>query len=296
VTKHSGTEKDRLVYELSSPRRLSDEDFRRLSEIISSEYGIKMPDTKKIMLEARLRKRLKALEIESYTEYCQYLFSRKGLENELFHMIDVVTTNKTDFFRERVHFDYLVTNAVPELLVRFRTMGAKKLTLWSAGCSTGEEPYTIAMVLNDISAYQRNFQFEVFATDISTKVLQKAARGIYDEERVSAIPMKVRKKYFMRSKDKEKRLVRIVPELREAVRFKRLNFMDEDYGFSEMLDIIFCRNVFIYFSRSTQERLLRRFYDHLTPGGYLFMGHCETLSQMRVPFVSVGSMVYKKRL
>jgi chemotaxis protein methyltransferase CheR len=294
MTEHSGTKKDVLVHELSSSGRLSDKDFRRLSEIISSECGIKMPDTKKVMLEARLRKRLKALEIESYSKYCHYLFSKAGMDNELFHMIDVVTTNKTDFFREKVHFDYLVATAVPELLVRHGTGSAKKLTIWSAGCSTGEEPYTIAMVLKDIKAYRHNFQFEVVATDISTKVLRKAARGIYEEARVSTIPMKFRKKYFMRSKDKEKRLVRIVPELRELVRFKRLNFMNEDYGFSEMPDIIFCRNVFIYFSRSTQERLLRRFYDYLTPGGYLFMGHCETLSQMRVPFVSVGSMVYKK--
>jgi chemotaxis protein methyltransferase CheR len=294
VKKHSGTEQNILGDKLSSLTRLSDKDFQRLGEIISSECGIKMPDTKKIMLEARLRKRLRALGIESYCKYCDYLFSREGMENELSHMIDVVTTNKTDFFREKVHFDYLVTNAVPELLSRYRTGIKKKLLVWSAGCSTGEEPYTIAMVLNEIKGYQHNFQFEVVATDISNKVLQKAARGIYSEDRVSTVPKELIKKYFMRSKDREKRIVRIVPELREVVKFRRLNFLNEDFGFKEMPDIIFCRNVFIYFSRSTQKSLLRRFYDHLTPGGYLFMGHCETLSQMRVPFMSLGSMVYKK--
>ena len=294
MKKQSGIGQDIIRDELSSHRRLSDEDFQRLGEIISSECGIKMPDTKKIMLEARLRKRLKALEIDTYSKYCDYLFSRDGMENELLHMIDVVTTNKTDFFREKVHFDYLVTNAVPELLSRFRTGMQKKLLVWSAGCSTGEEPYTLAMVLSEIRVNHPDFQFEVIATDISSKVLQKASRGIYDEERVSAIPIEFKKKYFMRSKNKEKRLVRIVPELRDIVSFKRLNFMKEDYGFKELSDIIFCRNVFIYFSRSTQERLLRKFYDHLTPGGYLFMGHCETLSQMRVPFTSLGSMIYKK--
>ncbi len=275
-------------------KRLSERDFRRLSEIISSECGIKMPGTKKIMLEARLRKRLKALSIDSYKDYCDYLFSPHGMEHELLQMIDVVTTNKTDFFREGRHFDYLISTVIPDLIVKYNTGIEKKLLVWSAGCSTGEEPYTIAMVLSEFRERQEDFNFGIVATDISTRALKKAAQGIYQKDRVETVPVVLRQKYLMRSKDKEQKLVRIVPELRQAVTFRRLNFMSVDYEFGDRVDIIFCRNVFIYFDRQTQENLLRRLYDHLMPGGYLFMGHCETLSQMKVPLVSVGSMIYRK--
>jgi chemotaxis protein methyltransferase CheR len=275
-------------------KRLSERDFRRLSETISSECGIKMPGSKKIMLEARLRKRLKALNIESYKNYCNYLFSPHGMKHELLQMIDVVTTNKTDFFREGRHFDYLITTVIPDLTVKYNAGIVKKLLVWSAGCSTGEEPYTIAMLLNEFRERREDFNFEIVATDISTRALRKAAQGIYEKDRVETVPAVLRKKYLMRSKDKEKSLVRIIPELRQTVTFRRLNFMSTDYEFGDRIDIIFCRNVFIYFNRQTQESLLRRFYDHLVPGGYLFMGHCETLSQMKVPLVSVGSMIYRK--
>ena len=275
-------------------KRLSERDFRRLSETISSECGIKMPGTKKIMLEARLRKRLKALAIDSYKDYCDYLFSPHGLEHELSQMIDIVTTNKTDFFREGRHFDYLISTVIPDLIAGYNTGIVKKLLVWSAGCSTGEEPYTIAMVLNEFRERREDFNFDIVATDISTRALKKAAQGIYEKDRVENIPVALRQKYLMRSKDKEQNLVRIVPELRRAVTFKRLNFMSSDYEFGDRIDIIFCRNVFIYFDRQTQMKLLRRLYDHLVPGGYLFMGHCETLSQMKVPLVSVGSMIYRK--
>ena len=294
MTSHPGMEKEVLRHERLSHGKLSDRDFRQLSEIISSECGIKMPDTKKVMLEARLRKRLKALGIESYRKYCEYLFSPKGMESELFQMIDVVTTNKTDFFREKIHFHYLTSVAVPELVNLYKTGIDKRLLVWSAGCSSGEEPYTIAMVLNEFSENRGGLHYEIVATDISTAALKKAVRGIYGEERISTVPMVLRQKYLMRSKDREKCRVRIVPELRSSVTFRRLNFMNEDFGFNERPDVIFCRNVFIYFRREIQERLLRRFYDHLAPGGYLFMGHCETLSQMKVPLIPMGSMIYKK--
>jgi chemotaxis protein methyltransferase CheR len=275
---------------------LSENDFQRLSELIQSSCGIKMPNPKKIMLEARLRKRLKALGMKSFRAYCDYLFSTEGRKQELVPMIDVITTNKTDFFREPRHFDYLTQTAVPEL---GRSDGAgirRQLVVWSAGCSTGEEPYTIAMVLNEYTKNQPAFHFMVLATDISTKVLDKAMRGIYGQERIEAVPGALKKQYFMQSRDPKKYLVRIVPELRAAVRFRRLNFMDGDFGMREPMDIIFCRNVIIYFDKPTQERLLKRLCEHLIPGGYIFMGHSETLSGLNVPLVSVGSMVYRKHL
>jgi chemotaxis protein methyltransferase CheR len=275
---------------------LSLRDFRRLGGLIQSRCGIKMPDAKKVMLEARLRKRLRALNLGEFSEYCEYLFSPEGLERELVHMIDVVTTNKTDFFREPRHFDFLVGTALPDLIGIYGAGAGKRLRVWSAGCSTGEEPYTIAMVLADFSEKRPSFDFQIDATDISTKVLEAATRAVYKEEKASTIPVSFRKKYLMTSRDKSRRLVRIVPELRSSVRFHRLNFMEGDFGMKESFDMIFCRNVIIYFDRPTQERLLNRLYEHLLPGGYLFMGHSETLSGLNIPLASAGPMVYKKPL
>ena len=275
---------------------LSGNDFRRLSSFIRSECGIKMPEQKRIMLEARLRKRLRALGIESFGEYCDFLFSPEGLEQEKLHMIDVVTTNKTDFFREPKHFDYLTQHAIPEL---FRLHGAgmrQGLSIWSAGCSTGEEPYTLAMVLTEYAQSQPGFRFSILATDISTRVLEKALRAVYKEERVGLMPASMKKKFLMRSKERERGLVRVVPELRSCIEFRRLNFMDSNFGIDSSFDIIFCRNVIIYFDRPTQQKVLQTIYRHLKPGGYLFMGHSETLSSLSIPLASVGSMVYRKPL
>ena len=273
---------------------LSRNDFERLSAFIRSECGIKMPEQKRVMLEARLRKRLRALGIESFGEYCDFLFSPEGLLQEKVHMIDVVTTNKTDFFREPKHFDYLVRHAIPELS-RFRGAGARQpLSLWSAGCSSGEEPYTLAMVLTEYAESQPGFRFSVLATDISTKVLDKAFRGVYKEERAGLMPEAMKRKYLMRSKDRDKGLLRVAPELRSCVKFRRLNFMNNDFGIDESFDIIFCRNVIIYFDRPTQQKVLETICRHLRPGGYLFMGHSETLSSLSMPLVSVGSMVYRR--
>lgn len=275
---------------------LCEKDFLRLSSLIYSECGIKMPPSKKIMLEARLRKRLRVLGMPSYSEYCKYLFSQEGMMSELLPMIDMVTTNKTDFFREPRHFDYLSQTAIPELM---RTYGAglrRDLAIWSAGCSTGEEPYTIAMVLNEFRVKKPAFHFQILATDISTKVLERAIRGIYKQERAETIPAAMKKRYLLRSRERERGLVRVIPELRSQVKFRRLNFMEEDFGMRGLMDIIFCRNVIIYFDRATQEKLVTRLCNHMIPGGYLFMGHSETLSGLHVPLVSVGPMVYRKPL
>ncbi len=273
---------------------LSASDYERLSGLIYAECGIKMPPTKKVMLEARLRKRLRVLGLSTFGRYCDYLFSKKGMEDELINMIDVVTTNKTDFFREPKHFDFLAAVVIPELISLYGAGIKRELNIWSAGCSTGEEPYTIAMVLSEFRDCHHPFEFMILGTDISTKVLERAERAIYKMERAETVPLQVMKKYFLRSKDREKNLVKIAPEIRHAVRFRRLNFMAEDFQMRESMDIIFCRNVIIYFDRPTQERLLNRLYDHLIPGGYIFMGHSETLSGLRVPLVSAGPTVYRK--
>lgn len=271
---------------------LSGKDFSRLSSFIYEHCGIKMPPAKKTMLEARLQKRLRALSFNSFSDYCEYLFSSEGLRNELIMMVDLVTTNKTDFFREPDHFVYLVNSVLPEWMAK--TGGRRPFNVWSAGCSTGEEPYTLSMVLTEASASMDGFSYQIMATDISTRVLEKARKAVYDEDRIDPIPMLLRRKYLLRSKDRSNPLVRIVPELRSKVRFSRLNFMDGDFGFREQLDVIFCRNVIIYFDRKTQETLLNKFYGHLRPGGWIFMGHSETLNGLDVPLVQVHPTVYRK--
>jgi len=252
-----------------------------------------MPASKKTMLEARLHKRLRALGMPSFADYCAFLFGVAG-GDELVRMIDLATTNKTDFFREADHFTYLSQRALPEWLKRYGKGGARRLTVWSAGCSSGEEPYTLAMVLHEFAADSGDFDYRILATDICTHVLEKAQLAVYHEERADHIPAYLKRKYLLRSRDKSSGLVRVVPELREKVRFRRLNLMAGDFGMREQIDIIFCRNVIIYFDRPTQEKLLNRLCDHLPPGGYLFMGHSETLSGLDVPLTQVYPTVYRK--
>lgn len=271
--------------------RLSNRDFARLSRFIYEQCGIKMPEAKRTMLEGRLQKRLRALGLRSFTDYIDYLFNPAEHNQELVQMIDLVTTNKTDFFREPDHFDYLRERVLPAWWEKYRT---RRLMLWSAGCSTGQEPYTLAMVLQDFAASRPGFDFQILATDISTRVLEQARKAVYHEDLLAPVPSMFKPKYLLRSKDRQSGLVRIVPQLRAKVRFRRLNFLDSDFGLREPLDIIFCRNVIIYFDRPTQVRLLHRFYGHMRPGAHLFMGHSETLSGLDVPLVSVASTVYRK--
>jgi chemotaxis protein methyltransferase CheR len=274
---------------------MAEGDFSRLSQFIYQVCGIKITPAKKVMIESRLSSRLRKLGMQKFREYIDYLFSDRGMEEELVTMIDIVTTNKTDFFREPAHFDYLREKAVPALIQQHEAGIRRKLRVWSAGCSTGEEPYTLAMVLREFGDYCRGFDFEIMATDISTRVLQTAALAIYDEEKVVPVPPQMKKKYLLRGKGDRQGRVRIIPELRETISFRRLNFMEEDFGIKERMDIIFCRNVIIYFDRVTQEKLLRRFCEHLVPGGYVFMGHSETLNGMNVPLVSVAPTTYRRR-
>jgi chemotaxis protein methyltransferase CheR len=273
---------------------LSNGDFERLSRFIHDNSGIKMSPAKKNMVEARLRKRLKELNFSSYSAYCDYLFSREGKEKELVHMVDVITTNKTDFFREPKQFSFLSDTALPALLVESGAGRTYPLKIWSAGCSTGEEPYTISIVLNEFAEKNSKYNFSIYATDISTIVLNKAIQGIYDEDRIAPITTDVVKKYFLRSKDKQKKLVRVAPFIRNSVSFSRLNFMDADFGINESFDIIFCRNVIIYFDKPTQDKLILKLLKHLNPGGYLFLGHSETIFNTELPVIQMAASTYRK--
>jgi chemotaxis protein methyltransferase CheR len=216
------------------------------------------------------------------------------MNEELVHMIDVVTTNKTDFFREPMQFTFLTQKALPDLMENFGAGTDRPLKVWSAGCSTGEEPYTLGIVLSEFGQYFPGYEYFILATDISTKVLDAAVTGIYDAERVADIPWELKKKYFLKGKNSNSNRVKVMPELRRFISFQRLNFMDEDFGIREKHEIIFCRNVIIYFDKVTQERLIRKLLDLLIPGGYLFLGHSETIFKTDVPIEQVAPSSYRK--
>ena len=278
-----------------APAVLAPAEFNKLARFIEGELGIRMPETKRIMLESRLQKRLRRLGFDSYKKYLEYVFSEEGRASELVNMIDAVTTNKTDFFREADHFDFLIGKIVPAAEERDGTGISRPLALWSAGCSTGEEPYTIAMVLEERRGVDPRFSYWIFASDLSTQVLEKAKEAVYDESKADCVPLSFKKKYMLRSKDREKSLVRMKPEIRSRVSFDRINFMDESYRLGESFDVVFCRNVIIYFERPVQEYILRKLCAHIRPGGWLILGHSETLTGMDLPLKGVAPTVYEKR-
>ena len=270
---------------------LSGADFRRLASFIESELGIRMPESKRVMLESRLAKRIRQLGFESYSKYVDYVFSESGKSSELINMIDAVTTNKTDFFREPDHFDYLLDTIIPAMS---REGARSPKRFWSAGCSTGEEPYTLAMVLEEHRIRDPAFSYSIFASDLSSQVLAKAAEAVYRDEQIDPIPMSFKKKYLLRSKDRRQGLVRICPELRSKVHFSRLNFMDSQYVVDGPFEVVFCRNVIIYFERRVQEEILRKLSVHIRSGGYLMLGHSETIAGMALPIHSVAPTIYRK--
>ncbi|MCE3226857.1 MAG: cheR 3 [Bacteroidetes bacterium] len=273
-------------------KEISDNDFKKLSNFIYTNYGIKMPDGKKGMLQARLQNRLKANNLESFKEYCDLVFSEKGRDTEIVHMIDVVSTNKTDFFREPAHFDFMTNEVLPEFMSR-RNPG--ELKIWSSACSSGEEVYTIGMVISEFENHPGEIKYSTLGTDISTRILDKAANGVYAEERVAGIPMSLKKKYFLRSKNRENPTVKVIGDLRKNTSFQRLNLMDPEYfSVPRDHDIVFCRNVLIYFDRQTQEKVINKLCSHLKPDGYFFLGHSESITGMNVPLKQIKPTIFKK--
>jgi len=270
--------------------RISKRNFDRLARFIYDYSGIKMPATKLTMLEGRLRRRLRATRIASFDAYCDFLFNENGLEQEVVHLIDAVTTNKTDFFREAKHFDYMQSRALPTLA----DSGIRTIRTWSAACSTGAEPYTMAMVLSEFAENRSDVQYMVLATDLSTDVLQAARRGIYTEDVISPVPRDLQRKYVLVAKEAGRREVRISPRLRQKVGFARMNLMDEKYPVGDPMHIIFCRNVLIYFDKQTQAGVLSRLCDCLAVGGYMFIGHSESISGFDLPLRQVSNTVFQR--
>lgn len=245
------------------------------------------------MVEGRLRKRLRYLGIGSYSEYISMVFNDTGgmADREIFNLIDVITTNKTDFFREPKHFNYLSDSLLPAFAAD--GAGTKRcLNVWSSACSTGEEPYTIAMVLAEHFGIDGNFR--VYASDISYSVLRKAVDAVYTEEKAAEIPLTLKKKYLMRSK-KQHGLVRFRREIREKVTFGRLNLMNSEYSLPAVMDVTFCRNVIIYFDTATQEKIINKICRNTASGGFLFLGHSESVHGMDLPLDVMAPTIFKRK-
>jgi chemotaxis protein methyltransferase CheR len=265
--------------------RMTAHDFNKLSAHINRLCGIKMPIEKKTMLECRLQKRLFELRLSSFKEYSKLVLGNAGQQDEIDHMIDAVTTNKTEFFREPMHFDFLTRHVLPELSTKGYDQ-YRPLKVWSAGCSNGMEAYTLAMVLSEFDQ-TKQLHYNILGTDISTRVLSVASKGIYAEESIANLPIGLKRKYFMKSKDRIHKTTRVVPEIRGKVQFRYLNFMEDDFGIENEFDIIFCRNVLIYFDRPTQEKVIRKLARKLTRKGFLFLGHSESVLDMQLPLVQI---------
>lgn len=265
-----------LAMSPNSPH-LSDRQFRTIADLVKDQVGIKLPPGKRLMLEGRLNKRVRALNCSGLKEYVERLFEQDHFDSEFTHLIDVVTTNKTDFFREPSHFDFMREVAVGELLKPGSGRETRDLKIWSAACSSGMEAYTAAMVLADMIHSGRRFRFRILGTDISTVMLRLAKTAIYPREAAAPIPAEFARRYLLVSRDKSRGEVRVVPELRQLTNFMRMNLMDDSYPVDRDVDIVFCRNVLIYFERETQRKVIEQLCAHLRPGGYLMVGHSESM-------------------
>jgi chemotaxis protein methyltransferase CheR len=277
------------------PGMLSDQHFAYLSNLIETKVGIRLPPNKRTMVEGRLRKRLKALGIANVEAYGDYIFENGALDAELPHLIDCMTTNKTDFFREPNHFNILVDRILPELLGGALPGQGHHIKIWSAASSIGAEAFTIAMVLDQaLRGYPRS-SYSVLGTDISTDVLRQASRAIYPLEMIAPVPSEMQRRYFMRAREPGRAEVRVVPELRRNVSFRHLNLMDATYPVDRDMDVIFCRNILIYFAKPIQDAVVTRLVSHLRPGGHLILGHSESMAGGNQPAISqVVPTVFRK--
>lgn len=274
---------------------LSDRHFDRIATIVHEHTGICLPPTKRIMLEARLRKRTRERGLPSLAAYCADLFDHGGLAQELTHLIDLATTNKTDFFREPEHYRFLAGPGLDQIFALHGGAESPRFTFWCAACSNGAEVYTMAMVLADQAATRREkFDFSILGTDICTSSIAEARRAIYPASFVAAVPPHMRRRYFLEARDPDRRDVRIAPEIRRTTRFAHRNLMENDPEIPGDLDGIFLRNVLIYFEHDVQIAVARRVFRHLRPGGFLFLGHSETSVASALPVTAHGPAVFQK--
>jgi chemotaxis protein methyltransferase CheR len=261
---------------------LGKNEFNRVKKMLHDYSGIFLHDGKEALVRARLMKRLRKLGLGSFTDYLNFI-EADVTGGEFLSLVDVLTTNKTSFFREKQHYDYLVENVIPQ-------MNNRQYKWWSAGCSSGEEPVTLAMTLLEQRDFQRRFSVKMLATDLSRDILQRAKSGIYSSDKTGDLPEYYLQKYFNR----HKKGLEVKPYIKELITYGRLNLL-EKWPMKGPFHVIMCRNVMIYFNRQTQMELVSRFYDLLEPGGYLFLGHSESVSGDDHGFVNVSPAAYQKQ-
>ena len=262
---------------------------KKLCEIVTSKTGIQLPENKRTMIEGRLRKRVRALGVRDLRTYLNMVMNEGMLETELPQIINVMTTNKTDFWREDAHFDYMIRTVLPECTA------SRAFKVWSAASSSGEEAYTTAMVLSEHAKRKPGFNFSIIGTDLSTEIVRKARKGIYTPEEIVDVPDDMRKLYLEEGHDSVGRpLCRVAKQLRDRVGFAQMNLMDRSYPVEKNLDVVFLRNVLIYFDDQTQRRVVSNVTNHLKPGGYLFVGHSETSVASDPRLVQKSAAVFRK--
>lgn len=273
---------------------LSNKEFELFRRLIYDSCGINLTSGKKELVKARLSKRLTKIGIDSFTDYYKYVTKTDKTGKELICLIDSISTNKTDFFREKQHFDLLNTSLLPSLISSKTKAGIKKLRIWCAASSSGEEPYTLAMTVFNHLKPDNGWDVKILATDISTKILQKAINGIYRKELLNDIPPRTISAHFSRVLYENTICYKAKDHLRDIITFRRFNLMSPEFPFKKPFDYIFCRNVMIYFDPETQNKLVSKFYDCLPKDGYLFIGHSETLSRSNTSFKYIQPAVYRK--
>lgn len=266
----------------------SDKDFSRVQKMVYDFAGIDLNDSKKNLVYNRLSKRIRFLELNSFHDYLNYV--EKTGEEEFVHLINAITTNLTFFFRENHHFEYLANNVIPSLIKK--NAATKKIRIWSAGCSTGEEPYSIAITLKE--AVPAGWDAKVIATDLDTNVIHTGQTGVYPIDRLKGVSEERKKRWFLKGSGSNAGMARVKQELQQIIDFNQLNLMDE-WRFKDKIDVIFCRNVVIYFDKPTQSKLFNRYADLLSQDGHLFIGHSESLYKICDRFELLGQTIYQKQ-
>ncbi len=272
---------------------LGEKEFRQISDLVYEHCGINLHDGKKELVRARLAKRLREGHFETFSEYLRHVLD-DPTGKEFSILVDSLSTNLTKFFRETQHFDYMRTDLLPRIIAAKQSCGESRIRGWSAGCSSGEESYSIAITLLEAIQGKGRWDVKVLATDVSTRVLERAQRGVYERDRIEPISLPLRDKYLLRRRGSREDTYEVGPALRNLVIFRYLNLM-KDWPIKGPLDFIFCRNVMIYFDKPTQGRLINRFHDLLGPGGVLFTGHSESLTGIEHPFKYVQPTIYAKQ-
>ncbi|WP_342777402.1 protein-glutamate O-methyltransferase CheR [Litorilituus lipolyticus] len=283
-----------LQVDRSNRAKLTDKEFSFICQFVYQSTGIVLNDNKREMVYRRLTRIIRERKLASFSQYCQMLKEHPEREKDFF--INAITTNLTSFFREQHHFDYLKTTEFPTLLQRKKKLanGKKRLRIWSSASSTGEEPYSIAMTLLEVlKAELSEWDAKILATDIDSNVLNKGKNGIYDNNKIEAIPQSYLDKYFYQGKGENRDNVKVAKELQQLITFKRLNLL-HDWPMKGPFDVIFCRNVIIYFDKETQQDLFARYYELLAPGGLFILGHSENLGSFQKYFENSGRTMFRK--